>query len=1092
MKKIIRWSPIYPIRYAGVGVLLGFFAILNASIIGVLFSGHAISLANIFREHQTNPLLWIIDSAPLVLGLAFYYTGRKEHSLRKLGIELEQTITQRTQELINANEKLRAENLERMRAEEIISRGKKEWEATFDAVEDIIILVDMDGKIIRCNRATIQGLRTTFIDIIGKPISSILWGDQENHAHELSKFSGIMQFPCLKGWFSVSNYPIILAGNPYGIIHIIRDVSKQREAELEILRQKQYYEALVKNSPIAIVTVATNNQIVSCNPAFEKLFGYSFEEAQGEDLDAIVTNDNFYNEAVAYSEEISHGKLIHGMGKRKKKDGSLLDVEIFGVPVIVDGEQIGNLALYNDITELYQARLEAEEADRAKSEFLANMSHEIRTPMNGIIGMIELALSTELTMEQRDYLSTALESADSLLSLLNDILDFSKIEARRLELETIDFDLRSTIEGVASLMAQKAYDKGLEIACLIQENIPTKLRGDPGRVRQILGNLVSNAIKFTKKGEIVICAEAVSETDTRIEARFSVQDTGIGIPKDRQEAVFKRFTQADGSTTRKYGGTGLGLSISKQLVEMMGGKIGVESEPGKGSLFWFTAFFEKQTDWKEQPLPPLSDLIGLHVLCIDDNATNRMILNKMISSLGCQVETAASGEEGLGLLRSFSESDDPIKIVFVDMQMPLMDGAQTARAINADEQIKPVSIVILTSIGKRGDAKLCEEIGCAGYLLKPIRKIDLMETLRAIVGQNKLLQIEKPKGVITRHSIIENKTSLPPILIAEDNPINQKLTVTMLEKAGFKVKTVENGLQAIEAMKHEHFSLVLMDIQMPEMDGFEATKTIRSMENIQSKTPIIAMTAHAMSGDREKCIESGMDDYISKPIQPEELFKIIDKWSLMQTNGANQLDIQAPHDQTSGVDGNAPTNLDVKPELIIEINNVDNKIESDDKIDDEDLAVSENKVVVCDDGWGEENEAIIAQLNEKLMDENGYLPINLKEAFPRFNFDMEFFYIMLGEFIEHIADRMVEFRKAQGEQDAKALHFLAHSLKGMALNFNADHLVELSRTLESQTKEGNLVETEQLLDEMDKEIPRLKEFWEKLNEETKEIMDLKR
>jgi len=1092
MKKIIRWFSIYRVRYAGVGVLLGFFAILNASIIGVLFSGHAISLANIFREHQTNPLLWIIDSAPLVLGLAFYYTGRKEHSLRKLGIELEQTITQRTQELINANEKLRAENLERMRAEEIISRGKKEWEATFDAVEDIIILVDLDGKIIRCNRATIQGLRTTFIDIIGKPISSILWGDQENHAHELSKFSGIMQFPCLKGWFSVSNYPIILAGNPYGIIHIIRDVSKQREAELEILRQKQYYEALVKNSPIAIVTVATNNQIVSCNPAFEKLFGYSFEEAQGEDLDAIVTNDNFYNEAVAYSEEISHGKLIHGMGKRKKKDGSLLDVEIFGVPVIVDGEQIGNLALYNDITELYQARLEAEEADRAKSEFLANMSHEIRTPMNGIIGMIELALSTELTMEQRDYLSTALESADSLLSLLNDILDFSKIEARRLELETIDFDLRSTIEGVASLMAQKAYDKGLEIACLIQENIPTKLRGDPGRVRQILGNLVSNAIKFTKKGEIVICAEAVSETDTRIEARFSVQDTGIGIPKDRQEAVFKRFTQADGSTTRKYGGTGLGLSISKQLVEMMGGKIGVESEPGKGSLFWFTAFFEKQTDWKEQPLPPLSDLIGLHVLCIDDNATNRMILNKMISSLGCQVETAASGEEGLGLLRSFSESDDPIKIVFVDMQMPLMDGAQTARAINADEQIKPVSIVILTSIGKRGDAKLCEEIGCAGYLLKPIRKIDLMETLRAIVGQNKLLQIEKPKGVITRHSIIENKTSLPPILIAEDNPINQKLTVTMLEKAGYKVKTVENGLQAIEAMKHEHFSLVLMDIQMPEMDGFEATKIIRSMENIQSKTPIIAMTAHAMSGDREKCIESGMDDYISKPIQPEELFKIIDKWSLMQTNGANQPDIQAPHDQTSGIDGNAPTNLDVKPELIIEINNVDNKIESDDKIDDEDLAVSENKVVVCDDGWGEENEAIIAQLNEKLMDENVYLPINLKEAFPRFNFDMEFFYIMLGEFIEHIADRMIELRKAQGEQNAKALHFAAHSLKGMALNFNAGHLVDLSRTLESQTKEGKLLEAEKLLDEMDKEIPRLKEFWEKLNEETKEIIGFKR
>ncbi|NMC13959.1 MAG: response regulator [Chloroflexi bacterium] len=1077
IKRIVEWLSKISIRYTLIGIFLGIFAILNASIIGVLFNGDTLSIGNIIKEHAKNPLLWIIDSAPLVLGFTFYYAGRKEHNIHQLYIEFEHTIAQRTQELINANERLREENLERIRAEEIISRGKKEWEATFDAVVDMIILVDLNGKIIRCNRSTIQELGKTFNDVIGKQISTVLWGDDEHHTLELSQFSGIMQFPCLKGWFSVSNYPIVLAGNPHGVIHIIRDVTQQRMAELEILRQKQYFEALVKNSPIAVVTIALDNKISSCNPAFETLFGFTLEEVIGKDLDTLIAGKEFQSEAIAYTKTVMKGRVIHGIGQRKKKDGSLLDVEIFGVPVIVDGEQVGVLGLYNNITELYRARLEAEEADRAKSEFLANMSHEIRTPMNGIIGMIELALGTELTLEQRDYLNTALESADALLALLNDILDFSKIEARRLELETIDFDLRSTVEGVAAMMAQKAYDKNLEMACMLQENIPTKLRGDPGRLRQILINLVSNAIKFTHKGEIVIHVDAVSETENALEVKFFVRDTGIGIPKDRQNAIFKRFTQADGSTTRKYGGTGLGLSISKQLVELMGGEIGVESEPGVGSTFWFSVKFEKQVNWKEQPITSLSELIGLNVLCIDDNATNRIILTKMISSFGCQVITAASGEEGLELLRRQSNTDNPIKIVFIDMQMPEMDGAQTAKEIFSDKRIAPVKIIMLTSIGQRGDAKFCEEIGCSGYLLKPIRKIDLMETLRAIVGQSKFTQFEKTTNLVTRHSIVDDKSTLSPILLAEDNPINRKLAVKLLEKTGYKVKTVENGLQAIDAMHKDHYSLVLMDVQMPEMDGFETTHRIREMEGFKGKTPIIAMTAHAMSGDREKCIEAGMNDYISKPIQPEELFKIIDRWCI-----PNQEWIEEPKKQIKPMvinqnpnDQDAPVFSEAIDEWNIKLD-AGKSIIGSDNLDIPPTYEKENHIEYM------ENDELIHQLAERCaINENGSSPINLIEALPRFNNDLGFFKTMLSEFVENIADRIIEFKKAQNEADVKVLHRLAHSLKGMALNFNAEKIVELAQKLEYQTKEGNLTDAQQLIAEIESEIPRINYFLEKFS-----------
>ena len=517
------------------------------------------------------------------------------------------------------------------------------------------------------------------------------------------------------------------------------DVTERRRAEQEILRQKQYFEILLSNSPVAIVVLDNDSRITSCNPSFEKLFGYNFREVLGVNIDTLITNPESYDEALQYTQRAMTGRL-HEVGKRRRRDGSLVDVEIFGVPVTVGGEKVGALAIYHDISELMNARQEAEQSNRAKSEFLANMSHEIRTPMNGVIGMLELALGTSLTSEQQEYLSISLQSAEALLGLINDILDLSKIEARGVELEKIDFDLRTTVEDVASTLAKRAQDKGLELACLIHPDLKVKLRGDPARLRQILINLVGNAIKFTHQGEIVVHAEPTAETETHVTIRLAVQDTGIGIPQVRQKAIFERFTQADSSTTRKYGGTGLGLTICKQLVEAMGGQIGIESTVGVGSTFWFIITIEKQAGDAQAAAPLVLEpveLKDLRLLGVDNNATNRTLLSRMAEGFGCRIETVGSGAKALEMLQNGVRDNDPFRVVLLDMQMPGMDGEQTARAIKSDPAVREVKIIILTSTGQRGDAARLEALGVAGYLLKPLKQQMLQEALIAVLGRKR-------------------------------------------------------------------------------------------------------------------------------------------------------------------------------------------------------------------------------------------------------------------------------------------------------------------------------------------------------------------
>ena len=628
----------------------------------------------------------------------------------------------------------------------------------------------------------------------------------------------------------------------------------------EIARQKQYFESLVGISPVAVIEMDADERVTGWNPTAEELFGYSPEEAIGRMIDDLVFHDEQRDEGREITTEAVASGRAHRITRRRRKDGTPVDVELMFVPLAVDGERIGFLGIYHDITELQQARQEAEAATQAKSAFLATMSHEIRTPMNAVIGMTGLLLGTELTPEQREFAEVVRSSGDALLHVIDDILDYSKIEAGKLELEREPFELRGCVEEALDIVAPRAAEKSLELGGLVGDGVPAAIAGDAARLRQVLLNLLSNAVKFTDRGEVVVDLDAEPAKPGWHRVHLTVRDTGIGIPPGRMGRLFESFSQVDASTTRRYGGTGLGLAISKRLVELMGGRMWAESEEGEGSAFHIEFTAREAKAPTRTPFDGTQpQLAGKRLLVVDDNATNREIISRQAQSWGMEAVAAESPSRALALI----EAGEHFDVAVLDLVMPEMDGQELARQIRRHLSEQELPLLLVTSLGRLPQAREADDF--AAQLAKPLKASQLYDALmRVFAGRDGDRQAPAEEDAETEVSPLR-------ILLAEDSAVNQKVALALLAKLGYRADVVGNGLEALTALERERYDVVLMDIQMPELDGLDTTRRIHERWQSGERPRIIAMTANAMQEDRDACFAAGMDDYVAKPIRPETL-----------------------------------------------------------------------------------------------------------------------------------------------------------------------------------------------------------------------------
>jgi two-component system sensor histidine kinase/response regulator len=930
---------------------------------------------------------------------------------------------------------------ERFKAREALKRSEERYRDIFNNVSDFLYFHDLDGNFdfSECNFAVKDSWGGVEKDLVTRNLKELIperfqyqFPGYLSRIQKNSKDEGLICVITNDGTEHILEYKNSLVSDktgPIGVRGSARDITENIQAERKLRKSEEKYRTILESIEEGYYEVNMKGKLIFINNAFCNMIGYSRQEMMGMRYRKFMDRENAKKVFNVFGKVYSSERPEKGFGwEFIRKDGSRIQVES---SILLmrgsEGEPIGFRGVLRDVTERKQsealkaAKMKAEAENRAKSDFLANMSHEIRTPINGIIGMAELAMDTDLDDNQRDIIYAINKESDTLLALINDILDFSKIEADKLEFESIAFDLQILIEDLTSSFAIMSEKKGLEFISFLSPDVPSRLIGDPARLRQVLSNLASNALKFTDTGEIYIKAEIDQDLGDQIKIRFIVKDTGIGIPENKRNKIFNSFTQADGSTTRKYGGTGLGLTISKRIVEMMEGDIGVESAEEKGSSFWFTALFLKQKDQNTSYSFQDVDLSGLRALVVDDNETSRFILTEYLKGWGCLPVESPGGQETISVLRAAIALREPFDLILMDFQMPGINGFDLTREIRKINSLKEIPIIVLTSLGDLGDGKSCRDIGIQGYLPKPMRRDDLRKALVSVMGFSQVDKGEDFSRLVTRHTIAEDFRKNVQILLAEDYPTSQKVAKQHLLKAGYQVDIVENGRQALSACKRKRYSLVLMDIQMPVMDGYSATKEIREWEEKLRKDalssgleeleriPIIAMTAHAIKGYREKCIKAGMDDYIAKPLRREELLNIVDKWA------------KTKH--------------------------------------------------VPDEEHIHSNKAGTKKGNTNIMP--GDLPIDFERAVDEFECDEEFLNELLKEFIMKVKDQIKVIRTAISHNDCECVRKEAHSIKGGAANLTADDLSRIALDLEQIGKSGSCEGGKEALLRLEEELERL-------------------
>jgi two-component system sensor histidine kinase/response regulator len=928
---------------------------------------------------------------------------------------------------------------QRKRIEEELAYERDLLRALLDYIPDRIYFKDVNCRFIRCSKSMARrlGLEDPR-GVIGKTDFDFHPAEQAQEFYNdeqrilltgqalINKLEKQVDVDGKEIWASVTKVPIYTqSGTIAGLVGLSRDITQLKQTEQALRQAEEKYRAIYENSIEGIFQTTRDGHFLSANPALARMYGYN----SPEEVVAALT-DIEHQLYVDPSRRDEFSRLMREQGEVSgfesqifRKDKSIIWIS---ESARTAKDAAGNLLYYEgiveDITLRKLAELEREkareaalESARTKAQFLANMSHEIRTPMNAITGMTGLLADTRLTREQQEYVETIRTSTGTLLSVINDILDFSKIEAGKLSLEVIDFDLRETVESSVEMLAERAHKKNIELACWIEPEVSTRLRGDPIRLRQILANLVSNAVKFTEKGEVLVHVTKLEEDTQRFVARFEVKDTGIGISPQAMARIFQEFTQADGSTTRKYGGTGLGLTISKQLVTLMQGEIGVQSTPGQGSTFWFKVPFEKQpTADAGLASTPTDALDGLRVLVVDDTASHRQILHQQLQQWKIQDEFASSVAEALSLIQNAAKTGSPYPLLLIDIDMPDTDGLSLAQTIKNDPQLAVSRIIMLTTLLNRLNTTTMKATGISACLVKPLRQSRLLECLVDVMSASGAASAQPmdadshSSSSAAMHSAARNIR----ILLAEDNMVNQRVALKQLKKLGFSADCVSNGNEVLAALQRVPYDIIIMDCQMPEMDGYEVTRRIRqsgsdSYIHLRSAPYIIALTANAMHGDREHCLSLGMNDYLTKPLHLHDLEAVLQRALL-------RISPTTPSPGPSAASEPDPEALD---------------------------------------------RTIINGLKE--LREPGQ-PDPLRE--------------LIELFLKDAQPRLQQMEAAASAGDLPKLSAATHTLKGSASNLGARRLAALCAALEKQSKAGDAGQSVQTLTEVTAEFATVREL----------------